>query len=91
MSADPTATARCDLTDLLVDQCAHCRKHDLDFDPAALDEGIELVDRDQSEYGPPFPAQYPGRCTDCGQRIHEGDTIRSCVLAGGYVHDGCQS
>lgn len=87
-----TATEdRCVLSDLPPAMCAHCRKQTLDFDPAEIDDDPGIQDPDEAEYGAAFPARYDGRCTECGQRIHQGDTIRPLVLGGGYVHDGCAS
>lgn len=58
------ADQRCELTELLVDQCAHCRP----TQPPATD------DRD---LGPWTTAHYDGECPDCGDPITPGDTIRS--------------
>lgn len=56
--------SRCDLTDLLTDQCAHCRGHDL---TAASD--VPAVHHT-------IAAQYPGRCAaDPDHSIDEGDLI----------------
>lgn len=57
------ASVRCDLTDLLVDQCAHCQGH--------TDTAPEKAERT----GLPIPARYPGACTHCGQPFAEGDPI----------------
>lgn len=73
-------TARCDLSDLPVDQCA-CRLHGPQ-ETARLD--VELV-------GQPFPARYPGECAACGGRIDEGDPICGARDGGtrlGYAHAG---
>lgn len=55
--------ARCELTELLVEQCAHCRGLD---DP-------ETPDVVKSR---PFTAAYSGDCHWCGRRYSEGDRIR---------------
>lgn len=49
----------CDLTELPVSMCAHCRSQDLS-EPEPLDW---------------FEAQYPGRCADCNRPIEPGDEI----------------
>lgn len=62
---------RCDVTDLLTEQCAHCRGlPDLPTDhpeprhgdPAGYTEG-------------PIVARYPGWCGQCGKRVHPGTRI----------------
>lgn len=67
--------ARCALTDLLVDSCAHCLGHD---QPPAR-EAVETV-------GQPFPARSPGQCAGCEGRIVEGDRIARAADRPGYVH-----
>jgi hypothetical protein len=64
---------RCELTELLVGQCAHCLKHksieeQAKAHPAAL-------------AGDPrwFPAQYPGACGHCGEPFTPGMLIRSLM------------
>jgi hypothetical protein len=56
---------RCDMTDLLKDQCAHCKPKP------------PTPPRDTSDYGPWFNARFDGDCDDCGASIYEGDEIRS--------------
>lgn len=58
------ASTRCAVTELLADQCAHCR-------PAAEPDG------EPSDLGPWFPARYPGECAGCGSHFGEGDLIRA--------------
>lgn len=50
---------RCELTELLVSMCAHCREEQLP-EPEPLRW---------------FEAQYPGRCAACGSPIEPGDEI----------------
>jgi hypothetical protein len=52
-------SARCELTDLLVEQCAHCRP----------------VEPKPEKVGPRIVAQYNGYCPECGDGIDQGDTI----------------
>lgn len=60
-------SARCDLTDLLVDQCAHCLGHE----DQKLNERIGAVRIHQR-----MEAKYQGPCAlDCGGRIEVGDFI----------------
>jgi hypothetical protein len=54
---------RCELTDLIKDQCAHCRK--LTAPPLQL--------RDLSR---PLRSIVAGMCGDCGAPFAEGDRIR---------------
>lgn len=51
---------RCERTDLLVDQCAHCRGDE--------DKGLPCTSR-------PFGARYPGSCSVDLDYIDEGDMI----------------
>jgi predicted RNA-binding Zn-ribbon protein involved in translation (DUF1610 family) len=55
---------RCERTELLVEQCAHCRPP---VDDQVPDEDIEVVWRGI--------ARYDGQCPGCGGRIREGDPI----------------
>jgi hypothetical protein len=68
-------TARCPLTDLLVDQCA-CPQHR--GEPAS-------APGDDEELGPVFTAQYLGRCVRCDGQIVPGDRITRAI-DGGYAH-----
>jgi len=55
---------RCERTELLVDQCAHCR-------------GVTEPAPARTVLGPWFPAGYPGWCSGCGQVFGQGDMIRA--------------
>lgn len=57
-----TAVERCTLTELLVDQCAHCRR---------------LPDPPARTVGKPFEAHRYGRCADCDNPYEPGDKIRA--------------
>ena len=70
-----SAPQRCDLTDLLVAQCAHCCGHTLPTDQPA-------------DLGPTFTARYAGICAGCGDQFDAGDQIRADG-AGGYLCDDC--
>lgn len=70
---------RCPVTELLRDQCAHCRP--APARPAPADEG---------EYGRPFTATYGGYCAEeCGEHIQVGDVIVARTDGAGYAHEGC--
>jgi hypothetical protein len=64
--------ARCEITDLLVESCAHC--NGAEERAKAQEQAGEAV---PSVPGPWFTARYEGRCVDCGEDIVPGDTIRS--------------
>ncbi|WP_214103200.1 hypothetical protein [Acrocarpospora catenulata] len=64
---------RCELTELIREQCAHCR-------PAPPPE--------PRLYGRWFAAQFPGDCAGCGERFEEGDEIR-WDGEGGYLAECC--
>lgn len=68
---------RCDLSDLLVTECA-CRLHATP-EPRAASDGI--VAR--------FPARFDSNCDQCGRRMHEGDPIAK-TYDGDYICEGCQ-
>lgn len=69
---------RCQLTDLLVDQCAHCTGAQSIEDQVAAEHAALA--------GQPgwIEAQYPGACCRCGEPIAVGDLIRRdpCSPAG---------
>lgn len=55
---------RCDVTELFVEQCAHCRK-------------IPAAERTTAMYGPWFYAQWSGFCSCCGDGFASGERIRA--------------
>lgn len=69
-------TERCEVTDLLVDQCA-CPQHRGGTEPTA----VETV-------GQPFEASYKGWCPLCEKGIRVGDQIARLADGDGYVHAG---
>lgn len=64
---------RCELTELYVRQCAHCRR--LPDPKTSMRLGAWLT------------ALYPGRCVGCDDYIDPGDQIRSTT--DGYVCADC--
>lgn len=70
---------RCDITELLVGECAHCRKLP---DPDATEEDVEVV---------PvwFKSRYDSSCARCGEPTHAGQMIAP-ASSGGYVGDCCK-
>lgn len=62
-------TARCDLTELLTTDCAHCRNSPDPFAKPAAPRG-------NGTPGPVIAARYAGKCA-CGERFDEGDPIRA--------------
>lgn len=59
-------SSRCDMTDLIVESCAHCRHPaERPFNPGDL------------AHGQPFDARYAGHCGNesCGRWFREGDSI----------------
>ncbi|WP_433368409.1 hypothetical protein ACQPZX_41505 [Actinoplanes sp. CA-142083] len=71
-----TPAPRCELTDLLTDQCAHCQGVP-DAEPVA-----------ESQLGPWFACQQPGRCSGCSSRFAEFDFIRADG-EGGWLAQCC--
>lgn len=67
-----TALLRCELSDLLVEQCG-CRIHRA----AVVETDIELNHtRRGATFGRAVTARYPGRCPGCGDHYDVGDLIR---------------
>jgi hypothetical protein len=61
-------SGRCELTDLLAAECAHCRRlPDLD-----VEERTSSV----APSGGWIEARYPGRCAECGEWFDPGAPIR---------------
>lgn len=60
---------RCDLTELLVSQCAHCQGA-RSVEEQAADESRAIAHRPGW-----IEAQYPGECYRCGEPIAVGDLI----------------
>lgn len=68
---------RCERTELLVDQCAHCRGNDQTVQEQADAERAEL--RKRLARDPRwFPSQYAGRCI-CDKPFGVGTLIRRCT------------
>ena len=75
--------ARCPVTELLTDQCAHCR-------PAAAEPRSEDPFNDPAGAGPAFEAAWPGRCDACDAPFEAGEVIRRLLgRRGGYVCEEC--
>lgn len=72
---------RCDVTELLIGQCAHCHDAASSGDPFA----VATIDR-TAPFA--FRARYYGTCTTCGYEIESDMYIRSDG-EGGYVHEDC--
>jgi len=75
MSATPQ---RCELTELLVDQCA-CRLHRAPPPPPPPPP---------PEIGARFTARYDSRCAGCGESMQEGDRIAK-TTDHGYLCEAC--
>lgn len=68
---------RCDVTDLLVDQCA-CPEH----------RGGQEVTDQLTTVGQPFAAMYAGCCPACERPIQPGQLIARLADEDDYVHAG---
>ena len=68
---------RCDVTELLVEQCG-CPKHR---------GGDEAIARPET-VGQPFEAMYGGFCPQCERRIEVGQMIARLADDPAYVHAG---
>jgi len=67
-------SARCDLSDLPVEQCA-CRIHAPKDEPAPSGRG--------------FVARYDGECPECFEEITAGVDLIVHSIMSGYVHVEC--
>jgi hypothetical protein len=75
-AAPVSVATRCTITDLLSDQCSHCRPAPT---PAA---------RRDDDLGAWFPAMYKGQCAGCGACFGEGERIRADG-SGGWLAECC--
>lgn len=83
----PSLDERCPLTELLVDECAHCRKlPDAEVDDDPFDD--PAPPRRAGQAASWFRAAYPGACSSCGDGFDEGDVIRADG-EGGYEMRDC--
>lgn len=67
---------RCERSDLIPDQCWHCRGDVLEPEFAAALADIEAPDWTQRDTASPWvPAEWPGACSVCGERFGPGTLI----------------
>ena len=76
---------RCDLTELLVEQCAHCR---LPHAPILPEPSDDQFDEPAEKVGPWFPARWWGECSGCGERFEKYALIRGDGM-GGWLAQCC--
>jgi hypothetical protein len=79
--AESGAEKRCDKTDLIETQCAHCR-HDVDTHDQLLIERAALIGT-----GHWYPSKYPGICANCGEYFEANAAIRGDPR--GWVAECC--
>jgi hypothetical protein len=85
------ADAYCELTDLLVASCGHCKGIG---EPAyscghiRCEPYSECQLADPADLGPWFAARLAGRCAGCRAGVAEGDRIRADGQ-GGYLCEPC--
>lgn len=77
---------RCEITELLVAQCAHCVAPNVPTPPDPFDEPAEPARSD--DWFPWFWARFPGGCAGCGLHFEAGDRIRANG-DGGYLAECC--
>jgi hypothetical protein len=85
------ADTRCDLTELLVEQCA-CKQHrgGQAPDEQATAERLATRARLLGGLNSWFAARFPGSCLTCGGPFEEGDAILSAGFnARKYIADCC--
>jgi len=78
---------RCAVTDLLIEQCAHCRPstRNASIPPDPFDEPFDGPDE---KIGPWFSARWPGECSECGEWFPVGEQIRADGESG-YLAQCC--
>lgn len=76
-------TERCDLTDLLTDQCAHCKNL---LDPV---EEERKQRRGLLAAGIWRASDYPGKCAECGDWFSVGAAIRRSSDNSGWMGECC--
>lgn len=88
---------RCDLTELYVEQCAHCRglPDTVPYDPEVDIEYGVVGDLVAPRRVDPVPARYPSTCLGaCRAKIWPGEYILPVDSAEGttqgWVHVGCE-
>ncbi len=80
------AAQRCELTDVLPGQCAHCR--DRDRKDEVSRNWVLRGKHHRDPRGPWFEASFGGECDGCGGRVEVGDRIRSDG-EGGWICTDC--
>jgi hypothetical protein len=83
---------RCEISDLPVSMCGHCRgteAQEAPFGAESVDLGFGAAVESVTEYGPLFFAARYGPCSGCETGIVPDDTIRADGQ-GGYLHEDCE-
>lgn len=79
--------ARCDKTDLLVTDCAHCRGNDRTIEEQFTAEAA--LRKAAYEAAPGWIiSRYPGDCAECGERFEAGEMIYK-LLDVGWISTCC--
>jgi hypothetical protein len=63
---------RCERTELIVSQCAHCLGH---TEPVVDEVELDGRKRADATFGPVVEARFPGRCPWCDETIRAGELI----------------
>jgi hypothetical protein len=71
---------RCTVTELMVEQCDHCRPK-----PAPM---FSAPASSRASYSFPISASFESWCITCGDRIDHGDEI--CLGPDGWIHTDCR-
>lgn len=79
---------RCELTELIKTQCAHCRSPRRPSVPQFVEAVFASTPDVDDVVVATFQAQYPGKCADCGDYFPRGATI-SRTRAGDLLHVDC--
>lgn len=68
---------RCGVTELFIEQCAHCVAPSKPTPADPFAEAADPSDTFDPKRGPWFTALYHGMCSACGDRFEPGDEIRA--------------
>lgn len=90
MTTGQPGEPRCEVTDLLISQCGHCRPPQMtldDFIARLAPRPLPPPPPQPSRPSRVFEAQYESRCDYCDFEIYPGDEIR--MADGRAIHAEC--
>jgi hypothetical protein len=79
---------RCELTELIKTQCAHCRAPRRPHQPQFVEAVFAPTPDKDDVIVATFQAQWPGKCAECGDYFPRNATV-SRTRAGDLLHVDC--